>query len=147
MKVILTSRVAGLGETGDMVDVKNGFARNYLIPRGKAMVATLGNVKSLGHQKRVVAARVDKERKAATDVAEQLAVVSLTISRHAGEEDRLFGSVTVRDIGDALQEQGIKVDMHSIELAEPIKVLGVYNVPIRLHTDVAVEIKVWVVGL
>ncbi len=146
MKVILTSSVPGLGQTGDMVDVKNGFARNYLIPQGKAMAATTGNVKTLEHQKRVVSARVEKERKEAQGLAERLGAVSLTLNRHAGEEDKLFGSVTTRDIAEALLAEGLEIDHTSIELEEAIKTLGVYNVPVKLHADVIVEVKVWVVA-
>ena len=146
MKVILTSSMPGLGETGDLVDVKNGYARNYLIPQGKAMAATTGNVKTLDHQKRIVAARVEKERKAAAGLAERVAAVSITLNRHAGEEDKLFGSVTTRDISDALAAEGIELEHHRIQLEEPIKTLGVYNIPVLLHADVVVEVKVWVVA-
>jgi len=146
MKVILISKVHGLGDTGDLVSVKDGYANNYLIPQGKALAATTGNVKALEHQKRIVAARVEKERKAAQTFAEKLSSVSLTLHRHAGEEDRLFGSVTARDIADALEAEGIQVEHHAVQLEEPIKALGVYTVPIRLHADVSVNIKVWVVG-
>jgi len=146
MKVILTSSVPGLGQTGDMVDVKNGYARNYLIPQGKAMAATTGNVKTLEHQKRIVASRVEKERKEAAGLAERLGAVSITLNRHAGEEDKLFGSVTTRDISEALSAEGIEIEHHVIQLEEPIKTLGVYNVPVKLHADVLVEVKVWVVA-
>ena len=146
MKVILTSTVPALGQTGDMVDVKDGYARNYLIPQGLAMVATMGNVKTLEHQKRIVASRVEKERKEAQDLAGRLGAVSLTLNRHAGEEDKLFGSVTTRDISEALLAEGIEIDHHMIRLEDPIKTLGVYNVPVRLHSDVVVDVKVWVVA-
>ena len=146
MKVILTSKVPGLGETGAMVDVKAGYARNYLIPQGKAMVATTGNVKALEHQKRLVASRVEKERKEAQTLAERLGKVSLTFTRHAGEEDKLFGSVTARDVVEALLAESIEIDTTMVDLDEPIKTLGVYNIPARLHSDVVVEVKVWVVA-
>jgi large subunit ribosomal protein L9 len=146
MKVILTSTVPGVGQTGDMVEVKNGFARNFLIPQGKAMAATTGNVKTLEHQKRMVSARVEKERKEAEGLAERLGAVSITLNRHAGEEDKLFGSVTTRDISEALQSEGLEIDHHLIRLDEPIKTLGVYNIPVKLHADVVVEVKVWVVA-
>ena len=146
MKVILTSKVPGLGETGAMVDVKAGYARNFLIPQGKAMVASTGNVKTLEHQKRLVAARVEKERKEAQTLAERLGKVSLTLTRHAGEEDKLFGSVTARDVVEALLVESLEIDTTMIQLDEPIKTLGVYNVPVKLHSDVVVEVKVWVVA-
>ncbi len=146
MKVILTTSVPGLGLTGDLVDVKNGYGRNYLIPQGKAMIATTGNVKALEHQKRIVAAAVEKERKEAEGLAERLGAVSLTFNRHAGEEDKLFGSVNARDISDSLEAEGLVLDHNLIQLEEPIKTLGVYNVPVKLHADVVVEVKVWVVA-
>ena len=146
MKVILTSGVPGLGLTGDMVDVKDGYGRNYLIPQGKAMAATTGNVKILEHQKRVVAAAVEKERKEAEGLAARLGAVSLTLNRHAGEEDKLFGSVTSRDIADSLLAEGLTIDHNLIQMREPIKSLGVYNIPVKIHADVVVEVKVWVVA-
>jgi large subunit ribosomal protein L9 len=146
MKVILAGNVANLGNTGDMVSVKGGYARNYLIPRGLAMVATTGNVKTLGHQKRLVQNKVDKEIKAARTVAEKLENVSITLQRHAGEEDKLFGSVTTRDISDALAAEGLDIHTSAITMDEAIKTLGVYNIPIKLHTEISVEIKVWVVA-
>ncbi|MFH1531774.1 MAG: 50S ribosomal protein L9 [Pseudomonadota bacterium] len=145
MKVILTSTVPGLGETGDMIMVKDGYARNYLIPQHLAMAATTGNVKTLQHQKQMVSARVEKERKEAESLAARLGAVSITFNRHAGEEDKLFGSVTTRDIAESLHGEGLDVDHGMIKLEDPIKTLGVYNVPVRLHADVVVDVKVWVV--
>lgn len=146
MKVILTGNVRGLGKTGDMVTVKDGFARNYLLPRGLAMVATTGNVKTLDHQKRIVKDKMDKEVKAARTLADKISSLSLTMHRLAGEEDKLFGSVTARDIAEAISNEGVEVHSSDIQLEEPIKALGVYNIPVKLHSDIVVEVKIWVVA-
>lgn len=146
MKVILIKNVPDVGATGDMVEVKPGFARNYLIPRKLAVAATTGNVKALEHQKRVVSVQVEKEKKEAQDIATRLQERSVTITRHAGEQDKLFGSVTNRDIADVLIAEGFAIDHRSVKLDEPIKALGVYPVSVKLHKDVAVEVKVWVVA-
>jgi large subunit ribosomal protein L9 len=146
MKVILIKNVPGVGSTGDMLEVKPGFARNYLIPRKLAIAATVGNVKALDHQKRMVSVRIDQERKEAQDVAGKLVGLSINLARHAGEGDKLFGSVTNRDIADAMAAQGVQVDHRSIKLDEPIKALGVYTISVKLHKDVNAEVKVWVVA-
>lgn len=144
MQVILTEDVESLGAMGDMVNVRNGFARNYLIPRGLAMAATSGRVKQLGHQRRVID---DKRRKRMTELeayARQLSTVQLDIPMRVGEEDKIFGTVTNAQISDALAARGYEVDRRKISIDEPIRALGLYTVTARLSADVKAEIKVLV---
>lgn len=145
MKVILREDVENLGKIGDLVQVKPGYARNYLIPQEKASEATVRNIKVLEHQKKLVQDRVMKTIKSAEGLAQRIAAISVTLSQKVGENDRLFGSVTTMHIADALKEEGIEVDKKKILLEEPIKQLGVYSVPIKLHTDVTANLKVWIV--
>lgn len=146
MKVILLHPVRGLGNTGDTVNVKKGFARNYLIPNDLAAPATASSAKALEHQKRLVETKLTQEKKNAETQAERLASASCTIERHVGEEDKLFGSVTTRDIAQALQTEGFEVDHNQLVLEEPIKFLGVYQVPVKLLADIEAKVKVWVVA-
>ena len=145
MNVILTEDVAHLGSAGDMLKVKDGYARNYLIPKGMAILATTENVKQLEHQKRQIQSKLNKLKKASESVAQQIESISCTIARAAGEEDKLFGSVTSADIYTSLKNEGIDVDKKKILLDEPIKSLGIFTVPIKIHTDVTANLKVWVV--
>ena len=145
MKVILKEQVENLGGIGDMIQVKPGYARNYLIPQGKAIEATVRNVKVLEHQKKLIQDRVNKTVKSFETLAKRIEGISVTISQKVGESDRLFGSVTSMHLAEALQEEGIEVDKKKIMLEEPIKKLGVYTVPIKLHADVSTNLKVWVV--
>jgi large subunit ribosomal protein L9 len=146
MQVILREKIDNLGNAGDVVDVKPGYGRNYLIPKGLAYEATQGNVR------RIEAERAKQERKQAETLneARQQATrfegVSLTFHARAGQEGKLFGSITSADIAERLAEQGIEVDRRAIELDEPIKSLGVTSVPVRLHPQVHPEIKVWVIA-
>ena len=146
MKVILLQPVSGLGSTGDAVQVKNGYGRNYLIPNRLALPASAGSAKQVEHQKRIVESRLLTEKVRAEEQAQKLSSISCTVERHVGEEDKLFGSVTTRDIAAALEEEGFTVAHSQIELEEPIKFLGVYHVPIKLHQDVETKVKVWVVA-
>ena len=145
MKVILREDVSNLGKPGDTVVVADGFGRNYLIPRGLAVEAVSRNVKVFEHQKKQIQARQSRLRQDSQDLAKRLEGVSCTIARKTGEEDKLYGSVTSRDIAEALKEQGVVVDRKRILLEEPIKSLGMVEVPIRLHPQVTGRIKVWVV--
>lgn len=145
MQVILRERLENLGNAGEVVDVKAGYARNYLIPQGLAYEATTANVRQIEREK---AQREEKEQETLTDArkrATTLDGVSLTFNARAGQEGKLFGSITSGDIADKLAEMGLEVDRRSIELEEPIKALGVFTVPIRLHSQVRPEIKVWVI--
>ena len=149
MKVILQEDVVDLGQVGDLVEVKAGYARNYLIPKGLAMMATSRNVKVLEHQRRLLVARQSKQTTRATDLATDLAdainTLSATFTRKAGDDDRLFGSVTSQHIAEFFSDEKLPVERKQIRLEEPIKALGVFNVPIKLHQEVTAELKVWVV--
>ena len=148
VKVILRQNVAKLGEAGEIVTVKPGFARNYLLPRGFAFEATPANMKVLETERVRAEAQTKRAYLEARRRASQLEGVSLTFHAKAGEESKLFGSITSSDIGERLNsEQGLdfEVDRRAIELEEPIKALGVFNVAIRLHPEVKPEIKVWVI--
>ncbi len=145
MEIILRQDYQGLGKTGDVVKVKDGYARNFLIPKGIAYIATKENKKRLENELKVKSWRVEKEKLAAEELAKKLANVSCTIPVQVGEEDKLFGSVTSQNIAEALAAQGIEVDRRKIQLDEPIKSLGIYSVPIKLHPEVEATVKVWVV--
>jgi large subunit ribosomal protein L9 len=147
VKVILRQDLATLGAAGEIVAVRPGYARNYLLPRGLAYEASPANVRRLEEEKRRTEQRARREFLEARRRASQLEGVSLTFQAKAGEESKLFGSITAADIADRLSEQGLdfEVDRRQVDLDEPIKALGVYTVPIRLHTDVRPEIKVWVI--
>jgi len=145
MKVILREDYENLGTTGEIVQVKPGFARNFLIPRKIAYPARANFVKMIEEEGRQKEHRKNKEKKSAEAMAESLQNVSVTISVSVGEEDKMFGSVTTQDISEALVKQEIEIDRKKIILDEPIKELGIYSVPIKLHQDVEAKIKVWVV--
>jgi large subunit ribosomal protein L9 len=145
MEVILRQAVEKLGRPGDIVKVSPGYARNYLLPRGVAYEATPGNKKRIERERQRLEAAEDSRRASAEEFATKLEQVSLTFSARVGEEGKLFGSVTSADIAQQLAEQGHTVEKRQIDLKEPIKALGVYRVPIRLHADVHPEIKVWVI--
>ncbi len=145
MEVILRQAVDSLGHPGDVVTVSNGYARNYLLPRGVAFPATEGNKKRIQQEKSRLEAAESARRDSAQQLAEQLGEVSITFAARVGEEGKLFGSVTAADIAQQLEAQGHHVEKRMIDLHEPIRALGVYRVPIRLHADVRPEIKVWVI--
>jgi len=145
MDVILRTDVDNLGKAGEVVKVKDGYGRNYLLPRGLAYQATESN------RRRLDAEHAQKGRKQAAEVAdaravaERLGAVSLTFTMKAGDGDKLFGSVTAADLAERLKAEGFALDKKQIELAEPLKALGVYKVPVRLHHEVKPEVRVWVV--
>lgn len=145
MKVILTEDVAGLGKLGDLVQVKDGYARNYLIPKKLALPANPQNVKVLEHQKNLIRQKQNRIKSEAEKLAEKIEKMSCTIAKPTGEEDKLFGAVTSIDIEESLREEGIIIDRKKILLEEPIKSLGIYKVPIKLHPEVTANLKVWVV--
>jgi large subunit ribosomal protein L9 len=142
MKVILREDVENLGKSGEVVTVKDGFGRNYLLPRKMAVLANEQNVKRLEHEKGVIAARQAKLKGAAEDQAKKIAAIKVTIKRKVGEQDKLYGSVTALDIAEAVAAQGQKVDRRHIHLTEPIKTIGAHEVEIRLHRDVHAKITV-----
>lgn len=145
MKIILKERVTNLGSSGDILEVKDGYARNFLIPKGLALAATPGNLKALEYEKSLRITRAKKEKKKALALVEKLKDISCTIKVKAGEDDRIFGSVTSLDIKKALGRQGIELDKKSILLAENIKTLGIYHALIKFHSGAEAKIKVWVV--
>ena len=146
MKIILTDEVRGLGRRGDVVDVKNGYARNFLLPQGLAFLANAANVRRLDEEKKRYDEKVLREKGVAEKVAEQMTGLRLTLVKKAGEGDVLYGSVTASEIVDRLAEKGIAVDRRRIELEEPIKRLGEHQVHVRLHRDVTVPVTVEVQG-
>jgi large subunit ribosomal protein L9 len=145
MKVILRKNSDKLGSISEVVSVKDGYARNYLIPRGIAYEATEGSLRQLEEERKQQSRSVDKERKQAETLAAQLEKISITIKMKVGEEDKLFGSVTSQMIADALVEKEITLDKRNIELEEPLKALGIYDVPVKLAGGVMGKIKVWIV--
>ncbi len=145
MEVILQQDVDNLGTIGEVVRVKPGFARNYLLPRGLALVADPKNLAMLGHQKRQLAAKRAKLQKANADAAAKLAAIEVVIAARVGEEDRLFGSVTNQDVAKALAAQGVEVERKKISLDAPIKALGEFTATVNLGADVKAPIKIKVV--
>ena len=145
MKVILRKNFDQLGKIGDLVDVKDGYARNFLIPRQIAYIATKGNIRALEEEKQQLAKKEVKELDAAKVTAAELENVSITIPVKVGEEDKIFGSVTSQMISDALKDKNYDIDKRKIDLEEPIKALGIYSVNIKLHHEVNAVVKTWVV--
>jgi len=145
VKVILKESVSQLGEQGDVVDVADGYARNYLLPKGLALPATLKNMNLLERERKIEEGHHLKEKGKAEEMVAELQKVSLTIRKKAGEQDILFGSVTPGEIAEALKQEGLEFDRRKIIIEEPIKRLGVYSVKIKLHSGVIGEVKVWVV--
>jgi large subunit ribosomal protein L9 len=145
MKVILRQDFETLGNIGDIVDVKDGYARNYLIPRNIAFQATAGSMQRLEEEKKQVQKRSEKQKKESEHVAAELAKLSITIKMKVGEDEKLFGSVTSQMIADAVVEKGMKIDKKQIELEDSIKSLGIYDVPVKLPAGVTGTVKVWVV--
>jgi large subunit ribosomal protein L9 len=145
MEIILRQAVENLGSPGDVVKVKSGYARNYLLPHGLAYEATPGNLKRIRQERDRLEAAENDRRGAAQGIAEKLEQVSLTFSARVGDEGKLFGSVTAADVAQQLEAQGFHIEKRQIDLHEPIKALGVYRVPIRLHADVKPEVRVWVI--
>ncbi|MDD5747200.1 MAG: 50S ribosomal protein L9 [Candidatus Omnitrophica bacterium] len=144
MKVVLKEDVQKFGKIGDVVEVSAGYARNCLIPQGKALEATQSNLKKLDDYKLVLAKKKELEKQTALELAKKIELVSCTIVMQAHEE-QLYGAVTNADIAKALQQEGINVDKKDILLEEPIKALGVYQVEVKLHPEVKQQVKVWVV--
>lgn len=145
MKLILRENHDKLGKIGDVINVKDGYARNYLIPRKIAYIATEGNLIVLDEEKKQRELKLQKEIKSAQTLALELEKVSLTMPVQVGEDDKLYGSVTSQMISDSLKEKGYSIDKKQIEIEEPIKVLGIYSVNIRLASNINTKVKVWVV--
>ncbi|MGE5497949.1 MAG: 50S ribosomal protein L9 [Syntrophothermus sp.] len=145
MKVILRKNFEQLGQIGDIVDVKDGFARNFLIPRNIAFAAQKGNMRALEEEKKQLAKKKVKELQAAEKLASELEKISVTIPVKVGEEDKIFGTVTTQMIADSIKEKGYEIDKRKIDIIEPIKSLGIYSVNIKLHPAVTAVVKTWVV--
>jgi large subunit ribosomal protein L9 len=146
MQVILTQDVANLGKAGELVTVKPGFGRNYLLPRGLAVSATATNRTALEHNRISIEKRVAKQRAGATAIAERLNGMTLQFERQVGEGDKMFGSVTNRDIAEQLKRAGLEIEHRKIELDTPVKALGKYEVTVRLDAGVNAQLKYWVVS-
>jgi large subunit ribosomal protein L9 len=146
MQVILTQDVTNLGKAGELVSVRPGYGRNYLVPRGMAVSATAANVHRLEHDKRVIARKVAKERGVAEAQAERINVVTLQFDRQVGDEEKMFGSVTSRDLVEQLKKAGVDIDHRQIVLEQPIKALGKYEVPVKLAAGVTANLKFFVVA-
>ena len=145
MKVILREDVQGVGNIGDILEVAPGYARNFLFPRNKAVEATGRSLKAIEHAKRVVGEKARKEKAVLEEVAKKVSAIAVTIPVQVGKDDKLFGSVTAKDIAEALAAQGVEVDKRKIELGNPIKELGTVSVPIKLHSQVTATVSVTVV--
>jgi large subunit ribosomal protein L9 len=146
MQLILTQDVPHLGKAGDLVTVRPGYGRNYLLPKGMAVQATNRNIRQLEHDKRVISGRVAKETAAAEQIAARLNFMTLQFERRVGDDDKMFGSVTTRNIADQLGVAGLEIDHRRIMLDEPVKALGKYEVDIKLKASVTARLKFWVVG-
>ena len=147
MKVILTEEIRGLGTRGDVVTVKDGYARNYLLPKDLAREATAGNLKAVEQQKKKWATLAQQEKDVAQKAADSVKGTKVTITKRVGEHGQLFGSVTANEIADALEAKGIQIDKRRIEVGHPIKNVGLHDVEVRLHRDVSANIQVEVVPL
>ena len=146
MKVILKEDVLNVGRIGDIVKVADGYARNYLLPRSLAVIATTRHLKQLEHEKRLIDVKKAKFIRDANDLKNKLDNFSCTFSRQASEDEKLFGSVTNKEIADALKDAGYEIDKRMVILDSPIKKLGVYTVDVKLHPEIIAKIKVWVVA-
>src|SRR5678809_1590023 len=145
MEVILRDHVEKLGKRGEIVKVANGYARNYLLPRKLALPATEGNRKHVERERKIVETREAEEKSQAEAIASRLSTVDITIARRVGDTEQLYGSVTATDISDFLKEKGFEIDRRKLILPEPIKALGEFDVPLKLHREVTVPLKVQVI--
>lgn len=145
MEIILLKDIENLGKEGDTVKVKDGFARNYLIPRKLAAPYTAGSVKLIESRKKRAALKLEKEKKGAEDLAKKISQISLTIPVESGVSDTLFGSITTETIFHALQQENIQIDKKSITIEEPIRKLGIYTVEVKTHPEIKANLRIWVV--
>jgi large subunit ribosomal protein L9 len=146
MQLILTQDVDNLGKAGELVSVRPGYGRNFLVPRGYAVTATVLNKNRLDHEKAVIARKVEKERATANDLATRINGMTLQFERQVGEDEKLFGSVTSRDIAEQLKKANVDIDHRWVQLDQSVKALGKYEVPVRLSAGVVAQLKFWVVG-
>ena len=145
MKVILLKDIETLGSAGEVVEVKNGYGRNFLIPRNEALVASAANMAQFESRRKQQETLAERDRRAAEALAKQLEAESITAQVKVGEEERLFGSVTSQNVAELLDEKGYELDRRAIHLEDPIRELGVYNIEVRLHPEVTAAVKLWVV--
>ena len=141
MKLLLKEDVDGLGFCGDEVEVKDGYGRNFLIPKGKALLATPNNLKAFNHQKRIVQSKVKKVIGVSQGVADEISKAPIQIKKKIGDGGKMFGSVTAQEISDLLKTKGVDLDRRKIQIQEPIKKVGEYSIPVKLHPKVIAEIK------
>jgi large subunit ribosomal protein L9 len=146
MKLLLKEDVDGLGFCGEEVEVKDGYGRNFLVPKGKALLATPNNLKAFNHQKRMVQAKVKKVTGIAQEVADKISAVTIQIKKKMGDGGKMFGAVTAQEISDLLKAKGIDIDRRKIQIQDPIKKAGEYSIPAKLHPEVTAEIKLTVEG-
>ena len=145
MKVILKDDVKNVGAMGDIVKVADGYARNYLVPRGLAVEASTKNIKSVEHEKRIIQEKAKKKKSSAQDLSDRISKVTIVMKANAGEEGKLFGSVTTMDIAEALKNEGFDIDKKKISLDEPIKRLGEHTVNVKIHPEITTNVTVQVV--
>ena len=146
MKLLLKEDVDGLGFCGDEVEVKDGYGRNFLIPKGKALLATPNNLKAFNHQKRIVQAQVKKVTDIAQGVADEITNTAIQIKKNMGDGGKMFGTVTAQEVSDLLKAKGIDIDRRKFQIQEPIKKAGEYSIPVKLHPEVTAQIKLTVEG-
>jgi large subunit ribosomal protein L9 len=146
MKVILTQEVSNLGTIGEVVNVRNGYARNFLLPRGLAAVANEANQAQLAHHKRILEKRREKALAEAKALAAKIEKISVTVAKQVGEDEKIFGSVTTGELEDLLKAEGVDVSKKEISLLDEVKKVGVYSAQVKLHKDVLAKFKVWVVA-
>jgi len=144
MKVILTKDLDNLGRAGALVDVKPGYGRNYLLPRNLAVLATAKNIRQLEHQKAGILARASKEKQNMTAMAQKLCAIEVKFTRRVGEQNKLFGSVTSKDVHEQLAAQGYQIERRQVHLPDPLKDLGTHEVEVKLHAEVTAKVKVTV---
>lgn len=145
MKVILKEDIKGLGKMGDIVNVANGYARNYLIPRKIAFEATEHNIKIIEDEKKKIEEKLQQSLKEAEELAKRISEGSVTITREVGEDEKMFGSVTSADIAEALEKEGISIDKRQIIMDKPLKKLGLFHIPIKIHPEITATLKIWIV--
>ena len=145
MKVILKEDVKGLGNLGEIVEVSNGYSRNFLLPQKKAVEATPHNIKTVEQKKKELEEKMKQNLHEIEEQSKKMNELSVTIARQVGEGEKMFGSVTTADIAEAITKEGITIDKHQIILEKPIKELGLFHIPVKLHPEVSAEIKVWIV--
>jgi large subunit ribosomal protein L9 len=146
MKIILRQDITNLGRLGDIVNVKDGYARNYLIPRELAFFATPGAMKAIEVEKKKYARKLESEKGLAEELAQKLSELQISISMKVGEEDKLYGSVSTQMIAQELTDKGFEIDKRHILIEEPIKTLGVFDIKVKLHPEVLANLKVWVIS-